>query len=134
LQADILEMFDLADCLIVNEHEFKVLQMNSNLSGKAICSRVNEVVVTHGAGDVQISHQGEKIQIAAIKEVYVLDVTGCGDAFRAGYVYGTLKNMSLKSRAEIGCVMAMLNLQTRHTQNYKTSLAQVLFLKDKHYA
>ena len=133
LQADILEMLDLSDCLIVNEHEFRAIQINSNLSAKAICSSVNEVVVTHGAGDVQIRHRDKKIVVAAIKGVSVLDVTGCGDAFRAGYAYGILKNMSFKSRAEYGCVMAMLNLQTRHTQNYRTSLEKVLLLKDKHY-
>ena len=133
LQADILEMLDLSDCLIVNEHEFRAIQINSNLSANAIYSSVNEVVVTHGAGDVQIRHRDKKIVVAAIKGVSVLDVTGCGDAFRAGYAYGILKNMSFKSRAEYGCVMAMLNLQTRHTQNYRTSLEKVLLLKDKHY-
>ena len=63
-----------------------------------------------------------------------MDVTGCGDAFRAGYAYGVLNDMSLKSRAEFGCVMAMLNLQTRHTQNYRTSLGEVGVLKEKYYA
>ena len=133
-RADIVEMFALADCLIVNDYEFSVLQTNAELSAGAIRSQVSEVVVTHGAEGVEICHGGEQIRVAAIEDVAVVDVTGCGDAFRAGYAYGTLNNMSLKSRAEFGCVMAMLNLQTRHTQNYRTSLGEVGVLKEKHYA
>ena len=132
-KADIIEMLELADYVIINTHEFEVIRANSYLSVEAICTRVSEVVVTHGASDVEVLHHDGRTLVAPIKEMPIVDVTGCGDAFRAGYAYGILNNMSLKSRAEFGCVMAMLNIQTRHTQNYRTSLEEVLFFKDKYY-
>ena len=132
-QTDILEMLELADYVIINEHEFEVICTKSDLSAEAICAKISEVVVTHGDSDVKIFHNGSRTLVAPIQDMSVLDVTGCGDAFRAGYAYGILNDLSIKSRAEFGCIMAMLNLQTKHTQNYKTSLREVSLIRDELY-
>ena len=65
--------------------------------------------------------------------IEIIDVTGCGDAFRAGYLYGVINQFDTRTRAELGCIMAMLNLQTPHTQNYRTDLKQVMELKEHYY-
>ena len=49
----------------------------------------------------------------------MVDPTGCGDAFRAGYVYGLMRNYSAKKCARIGCVVASINLEHMDTQTYK---------------
>ena len=133
-RSDILEMLELAEYMIINAHEFEVIRANSGLSMEAICATVNEVVVTHGASNVEVHHRSGRTLVAPIKDVPIVDVTGCGDAFRAGYAYGILNDISFKSRAEFGCIMAMLNLQARHTQNYRTSLQEVLLIRDELYA
>jgi adenosine kinase len=89
--------------------------------------------VTHGSQGADIYLHGEFWHVDAIPDVEVVEVTGCGDAFRAGYAYGILAGLAPDRRGQLGCVMAMLNLVTQETQNYHTSLAEVLALRDKHY-
>lgn len=132
-RTDIVELLSLADYLVINDYEFSVLQANSGLSATAICSQVKEVVVTNGAAGVEVHAQGQLSRIDAINDLTVVDVTGCGDAFRAGYAYGVMHQLDPRTRAEFGCIMAMLNLQTNHTQIYKTSLSEVQALRNQYY-
>ena len=129
----LLEMLSLASILIVNDYEFRVLLENSELDAAAVLNWVDEVVVTRGSQGADIHQRGDFWHVDAIADVEVVEVTGCGDAFRAGYAYGVLKRLSPDQRGQLGCVMAMLNLVTEKTQNYHTSLAEVLALRDKHY-
>ena len=132
-RTDIVELLSLADYLVINDYEFSVLQANSGLTATAICSQVKEVVVTNGAAGVEIHAQGQLLRIDAINDLTVVDVTGCGDAFRAGYAYGVINQLDPRTRAEFGCIMAMLNLKTNHTQIYKTSLSEVQALRNQYY-
>lgn len=129
----LLEMLSLASILIVNDYEFSVLLENSELDAAAVLNRVDEVIVTRGSQGADIHQRGDFWHVDAIADVEVVEVTGCGDAFRAGYAYGVLEGLSPDQRGQLGCVMAMLNLVTEETQNYHTSLAEVLALRDKHY-
>ena len=130
---DILELLSLADYLILNNHEFGVLQTNGKLTAEDIYSKVSEVVVTNGAEGVDLVRGTKALHVQAVNGVEIIDVTGCGDAFRAGYLYGVINQFDTRTRAELGCIMAVLNLQTSHTQNYRTDLKQVMELKEHYY-
>ena len=130
---ELLEMLSLASILIVNDFEFSALQANAELTAEEVFSQVAEVVVTQGANGADIHHKGQLVHVDALPDVDIVEVTGSGDAFRAGYTYGILNNLSLSERGQLGCVMAMLNLVMPETQNYRTSLAEVLALQKKYY-
>lgn len=132
-RAHILELLELVSYLILNEHELDVLLSNSELSQEQLQERVDELVVTHSEGGVDVFKDGSVTHIPAVPEVDVVEVTGCGDAFRAGYIYGILNNLNVKERAEIGCVMAAVNLSCEETQRYQTSIDELLVLRDKIY-
>ncbi|MBT4162236.1 MAG: carbohydrate kinase family protein [Gammaproteobacteria bacterium] len=132
-RAEIVELLSLADILIVNDYEYSVLQKNSGLTPGKIIELVAEVVVTHGANGVEIITQEGIIHVDALPDVRIVDVTGCGDAFRAGYTCGILEDLNPLGRGQFGCIMAMLNLTTPQTQNYKTSLSEIRSLQRKYY-
>ena len=46
------------------------------------------------------------------------DPTGCGDAYRAGLVYGIMKNMSLEAIGELSSALGALKVQSFGTQNH----------------
>ena len=48
----------------------------------------------------------------------VVDSTGCGDAFRAGYLHASLRGADIRTAVRAGGVTAALVLETRGTQNH----------------
>lgn len=129
----ITELLELVDYLILNQHELDVLLSNGELSFEQLLSKVDEVVVTHSEDGVDIFKSGHPTHVAAVPEVDVVEVTGCGDAFRAGYIYGILNDLPLRERAEIGCVMAAINLSCEETQRYLTTAENMLARRDEIY-
>ena len=129
----VLTLLDLVDMLIVNDSELNVLCTNAHLTPEQLAARVSEVVITHGDRGVEIRRGGEMVHVNALPDIRIVDVTGCGDAFRAGYAYGVVHGFSAAERAELGCIMAALNLQSGHTQGYRTSLGELHELQLKHY-
>lgn len=130
---DIMEILSLTDYLIVNDYEFEVMQANAELGATDITSWISETVVTHGAKGVDVYTRDDCIHVDAIPGVDVVDVTGCGDAFRAGYAFGIVEGFGQQQCAEFGCVMAAINLVTPHTQTYRTSPGEIRVIHEKHY-
>jgi len=117
--AQIEELIELASHIIVNDHEWEVLR---NLTGRAvldICTQVSSVVVTRGRqGSSVILHDGTQVDIPAVSTAFPLDATGCGDAFRAGYLTGLLQGRNLQICGRMGALLATYNLESMQTQNY----------------
>ncbi len=130
---DIRELLDLVDYLIVNEHELDVLLANGELTQANLLNLVAEVVVTHSEGGVDVYHDGKCTHVNAVPDIEIVEVTGCGDAFRAGYIYGILNQLPVSARAEIGCTMAAVNLACEETQRYRTSRQALLKFHDEVY-
>ncbi|MBL6688763.1 MAG: carbohydrate kinase family protein [Pseudomonadales bacterium] len=130
---DIRELLELVDALIVNEHELDVLLSNGGLDQQALMAKVPELVVTHSEQGVDVYRDGACTHVSAVPDVEIVEVTGCGDAFRAGYIYGMLNNLGIRERAEIGCVMAAINLACEETQRYRTSIDEVLQTQERVY-
>lgn len=115
------ELLDLADIAMVNRHEYDVLQSLTGMDHDAILARMQQVVVTHGAEGVEIFTADEHVTVPACETDSFVDPTGCGDAFRAGYVFGLVENLSLAVSARLGNLMAVRNLACRETQTYQVS-------------
>lgn len=91
------------DTLIVNRHEFQAMQqVESELT--ELCKTT---VVTDGSGPVTVLHDGRSISVD-VPHTQMLDPTGCGDAFTAGFVAGRLERRELSE-----CVRAGIELAAR---------------------
>jgi nucleoside kinase len=69
------------------------------------------VVITHGAEGCQVYTAEGCIEVAAVPVAAVVDTTGAGDAFTAGFLAGLLRRHNLKVSAQIGSVMASFALE-----------------------
>lgn len=118
-EAEINELIHLSHIMMINSHEYQILLENSQLSEEQLLAMLEQLVVTRGAKGVDVYESGGSFHIPAVAGVSVVDPTGCGDAFRAGYVYGLMRNYSTKICARIGCVVASINLEYKATQTYK---------------
>src|SRR4029079_6429495 len=85
---ELLAMIDQAQYVAVNDYEGRMLSERTGVSLAGIAERVYALIVTLG-GDGSVIHAGsETYPIPAAKPPAVLDPTGCGDAYRAGLLYG----------------------------------------------
>ena len=118
-EADIHELLMLSDTVIINAHEYEILQHNSGLSDDAVQNMVDKVIVTNGSKGVNVFTAGKMDHVDGVDKARIVDSTGCGDAFRAGYLYGLMQDAEANVCAELGCVLAAVNLENIDTQTYE---------------
>ena len=63
--------------------------------------------------------QGLKKHIPGLKATAVVDPTGCGDAWRAGLLWGLENGRSLEQCVQLGNRMGALKIAARGPQNYE---------------
>ena len=88
------------------EEAFTLLDTNVTQKAVEIFSNWTEtVVLTLGANGALISHQGQTYYIDPLP-IHVLDTTGAGDAFAAGFLFGMTHDMSPLDSGRIGATLA----------------------------
>ena len=83
------------------------------------------VVVTRGAAGSTVLANGEQIDVPAAPVDHVVDTTGAGDLYAAGFLYGLTHGMDLRACADLAgrCAAAVLSHLGPRPQ---TSLADLL--------
>ncbi len=72
---------------------------------------VNEVLLTLGSGGSYIYSEGQLYVISAFKPKQVVDATGCGDTYMAGYLYKRLQGASAPEAGRYAAAMCTLKLE-----------------------
>ncbi|MDT8320274.1 MAG: carbohydrate kinase family protein [Xanthomonadales bacterium] len=114
-----------ATYVVVNDYEFQLLKERTGLNGEEIARQVEALIVTRGPqGSVIRSRDGES-EITAVKPDAIQDPTGCGDAFRAGLLYGLLNDLDLVTMCRIGSVMGAIKIARQGPQNHNPTLDEI---------
>ncbi|MEX0942476.1 MAG: PfkB family carbohydrate kinase [Pseudomonadales bacterium] len=116
---ELRELLSLSAYVIANAHEWEIIQLNAGLAADEIVADQREVIVTLSQDGVDILKEGQaRARIPALKPDRIVEVTGSGDAFRAGYIAGLLQGLPSAQCARIGSLMAIYNLESPETQRY----------------
>jgi adenosine kinase len=116
----VLDLIDGARWLFTNEYEAALLQERTGLTAAGVLRRVGTWVTTHGAAGVRISAEGrEVLAVPAVETAGVVDPTGVGDAFRAGFFAGMAWGVPQRCAAQLGCAVAATALDYVGTQEYR---------------
>jgi adenosine kinase len=110
---------------VVNDYEWAVTLERTGLDEEALAGRAQAVIVTRGAEGSTVFEGGERIDVPAVKAERVVDPTGCGDAFRAGLLFGLERGLPLATAARIGSVMGTLAVEQRGTQSVRADAAEI---------
>jgi len=128
-----LPMFDGDDCMqfldeatyaVVNDYESQMLLEKTGLSLEQLAAKVEALVVTRGGKGSEVYVGGEKIDVPCAPVSTVADPTGCGDAYRAGLMYGLSKGMEWKTSAQIASLCGAIKIEQSGTQNHTFTPAE----------
>ena len=115
---ELLDFIDKADYIAVNDYEGQLLQERTGKTLEALAKLVQGLVVTRGSEGSIIYADGQQIEIPCVKPEEMLDPTGCGDAYRAGLLYGIANNMDWQTTGSLGSLMGALKIARRGGQNH----------------
>ncbi|MEJ2137890.1 MAG: carbohydrate kinase family protein [Gammaproteobacteria bacterium] len=122
---DLRRFIELATWVAVNDYEGQMLQERTGWSAREIGQRVDALIVTRGAKGSTIFAGSEQISIPAVTAKDVRDPTGCGDAYRAGILYGLLNEMSWADTGRLAAVLGATKIASLGTQNHSFTRASI---------
>jgi adenosine kinase len=123
--AELLDFIRLADYCTVNDYEAKLLTERTGKSLEALAREVRALVVTLGGNGSQIYADGARIDIPAIAAPELVDPTGCGDAYRAGLLYGITRGWEWQKTGRLAALMGGIKITHRGGQNHKPTRAEI---------
>ncbi|MFE9867979.1 carbohydrate kinase family protein [Streptomyces sp. NPDC005506] len=120
-------LIDGAHLLFTNEYEQALLLERTGWTRAQVLDRVGTWIVTRGADGASITTaDGDHQDIPAVPTDSVVDPTGVGDAFRAGFLAGLAWQLPHKPAAQLGCALATVVIESVGTQEYKLLAADLL--------
>ncbi|WP_432743772.1 carbohydrate kinase family protein [Methylobacter sp. G7] len=115
---ELLKFIDQATWMTLNDYESELMQERTGLSLEQMAERVDALIITLGAQGSQIYTHGECITIPAAKPKAILDPTGCGDAYRAGLLYGLMNELDWETTGRVASLMGAIKIEHNGTQNH----------------
>lgn len=117
--AELTAFIDQATWVTVNDYECEMLQERTGMTPQDIANRVEALVVTLGAKGSHIYTKQKRIEVPTAKIAAAVDPTGCGDAYRAGLLYGLMNNMEWETTGRIAALMGAIKIEHHGTQNHR---------------
>ena len=108
------EILAHTDIIKVNEHEMEVITGLTDPRAAAKCLAewgVKEVCVTLGSEGSIILAEGKFYDIPAYEPKEMVDATGCGDTYSAGYLWCRAQGMGFEESGKFAAAMCTLKLE-----------------------
>jgi adenosine kinase len=123
---ELRRFIELASWVAVNDYESRLLSERTGWNEEELARHVEAYIVTRGAQGSTIRAGGESITIPAVKPAAVLDPTGCGDAYRAGLLFGLSRGLGWEETGRIAALLGAIKIAHRGTQNHQFSPASLV--------
>ena len=122
-KSELLSLISKACWLTVNEYEGNTLKDKLNTSLESLVSNLyprknGGIIQTLGKNGCKVFTKDDSFKIKPVVVKDPIDPTGCGDAFRAGMLYGLSRNHSLYDSACLGNVIGSIKVKSIGGQNH----------------
>ena len=122
--AELRRFVEQASWVTVNDYEGRMLCDRIGADFAALStSALRGIVVTLGPEGCEVWQQGRMTRVPGVVASEVIDPTGCGDALRAGLLYGLERGWPLERCAELGNRLGALKIASRGGQNHQLDRA-----------
>ena len=122
---ELMEFVSMASYVTVNDYEGQLLQDRTGRKVEELAKLVQAFIVTRGARGSLIHTGGQRIEIPCVTPEAVVDPTGCGDAYRAGLLYGLAAGLDWQLTGRLASLLGALKIAKRGGQNHHFTRDQV---------
>jgi adenosine kinase len=122
---ELLNFIRQADYVATNGYEAKLLQERTGRTIEELAKLVKAFVVTQGAQGSLVYSGGRTETIPSVKPAQVVDPTGCGDAYRAGLLYGIADDLDWPTTGRLASLLGSIKIAERGAQNHQFSRDEI---------
>ena len=115
---ELLHFIEMATYLAVNDYESQVIQDKTGLNLEQLAAKVKALIVTLGGQGSHIYADGQRFEVRCVKASSIVDPTGCGDAYRAGLLYGIANGWDWPTCGRLASTMGAIKIASRGGQNH----------------
>lgn len=115
---ELLHFIEMATYLAVNDYESQVIQDKTGLNLEQLAAKVKALIVTLGSQGSHIYADGQRFEVPCVKASSIVDPTGCGDAYRAGLLYGITNGWDWPTCGRLASTMGAIKIASRGGQNH----------------
>jgi adenosine kinase len=120
--------------LFVNEYEFELLRKHTGLQLEDILKKVKVMVITRGESGATVYADGNEYTIPVVPPALIVDPTGVGDAFRAGFITGFAADLDWQICGQMGALAATYCLEQSGPQNHHYTSLEFIGRYRQHFA
>ncbi|MFQ6022523.1 MAG: carbohydrate kinase family protein [Acidiferrobacterales bacterium] len=121
---ELMAFIERATWVTLNDYEAQLLQERTGESLETLTQHVRALIVTLGSEGSRIHTDAGIIEIPAAPAKAVVDPTGCGDAYRAGVLYGLMLDMPWDKTGRVAALMGTIKIEHHGTQNHSFTRAE----------
>lgn len=118
-RAELLGFVERSRWIAVNDYEAQLLRDRTGEDVATLAKQVDALIITRGAQGSIIMTDGREIAIPPARADAVVDPTGCGDAYRAGLIYGLMQGLDWETTGRIASLLGALKIAHAGTQNHR---------------
>ena len=122
---ELLSFVDKADYIAVNDYEGQLLQDRTGCNLESLANKAKALIITLGAQGSIIYADGKQFEIPCVKPKAIIDPTGCGDAYRAGLLYGIVNNLDWQTTGQLSSLLGALKIAQRGGQNHQFTRSEI---------
>ncbi len=115
---ELKDFIDKATWMAVNDYEYELVHSRTGWDARRIAGHLDALIVTRGERGSELYTEGTVYHIPVVQADVVNDPTGCGDAYRAGLLYGLLNEFDLQTTGRIASLLGSLKIRHHGTQNH----------------
>lgn len=122
---ELTDFLRLADWCTVNDYEARMLCERTGRRIEDLATEVQALVVTLGANGSEIHAGGQCIAIPSVEPESLTDPTGCGDAYRAGLLFGIGRGWDWEKTGRLASLMGSIKIAHRGGQNHRPTREEI---------
>jgi len=119
---DLKTFFNQATWITVNDYEWQMIQEKTGMPPYDVAELVDALIVTKGGEGSLIYTNEKRYEIPSATPSKLEDPTGCGDAYRAGLLYGLMNDMDWETTGRIASLMGAIKIESHGTQNHSFTM------------
>ena len=115
---ELKKFIEQATWVSVNDYEWQMMQKKTEFSPHELAEQIEALIITRGGQGSVIYTRDKRYDIPSARVEKIVDPTGCGDAFRAGLLYGLMNDMDWDTTGRVASLMGAIKIENHGTQNH----------------